>query len=949
MDHRTYRRTIPEEIVGSPCPVDLPLSSSREGSPHSDNPEFSDPLPNITDFNPGRMPCFPNASPTYPGVHQNASPHDPETITPTPKGKQSEFRNLGHPFSHTRPEEVSFPLHPVGDGWPRLPTKTGGNAPPLTPQAGVSESAATQARLGATTQPRRVPAVTVRKSKKRLRTASLDAELDSGEDTGPQPSQTAKGKRAALPVNPAGNTPCAGEQQMAPTANAFYHTWSLSDHEAEMPVRAEQAEQAGHPQAQAHLEAQAHSLPPGTEANAAVPSLPGFDEYIQGAIHNYYTTLAAGQELFLPLLSANGGALPTGTPLAQNMPADPTLPSPIPQHVSQPPVALLQDSIHAPARASMSEKTAPPPPDSMDVDGYEPELRSAPSEPPRAMNTTSSKHEQARQAAPPAHSMARAPRASEPLPAPTGGGPKSHTARTLTASNAPPAAAPAQPTMPRVIGRAEYLRNAGILNVLSEPEGGFPKKHAQSTRDLLRGLPESMADTWEGLSGKNHAILEVFMQERRSDKPYLDAVERVIRTTFGKILDSTRLTLLSATEGQDAAASKTLSLIWMLYNCTDAEMATLAQQFVWPTPDLTACVHTVFVCIPEHLLTYTGFKIPYDVTIKKGVTAAFLQNEPFRALVKLLKLEHGDRAGVDYAAMARAVVQGIRVKPYRVGKADGPGEIVASVYCDPPTTNAGAWYTWQCALFNTTVTTDLNETATPRTPVRCSVCHAGDHDERNCPFEEVEGWFGKLNLGPLDVPAPQPPQPPPERAPQPAPQPPQPPQPPTPAPIAQQAPPSQHAQRPPTRARTPQQRGHHHQGSSREMQPPHPQNGALYQQPPPPYSSAAGAWPLPLPPPHAQPMLRQPYTAPYPPEAPYPPYYPQHQPYYYHPQFYAQPQYAPAPATDRVERYEEYEEEGSAGHNGSQSSSRGRGGNPPRGGPRRRGQYRSQNPPAPRM
>ncbi|EIW54199.1 uncharacterized protein TRAVEDRAFT_23373 [Trametes versicolor FP-101664 SS1] len=952
MDTRTYRRTIPAEITGTPCNIDLPLPSSCEASPRSDNPDFSDPLPNIADFNPGHAICFQNDPPAYSGEHQNASPLGPDATTPTTNGRQSEFRNLGHPSSQSRPEAASYPLHPVGDGWPRLPNAMQNGSQPRTPQTAGPRSSASQAQLCATSQPDRLPALAVRKAKKRLRTASLDAELDSEDELGPELPRSSNGKRPAAPVNSNAHAASSGDLQTAPAPNAFYHTWSQFDSVTEKPA---QEEQAGHVQAQAHPGTQTHPLLAGMTANAAAHNLPAFDDYIQGAIHNYYTKLTTGQELLLPLLQTAGGSHPLTVQHALTAhPAANATALPL-QNAARPPPALLKDSIHAPESAQKTETVSVSPPENMEVDEDAPEHCQAPAEPPQATSEANATHARGHPTELPVYDKLSAPRDDNNPPVRTAAGPKLANAHVLPVNTPkqPPPTAPNSATMPRVMGRAEYLRESGILNVLSVTNDDFPKKHAQSTRDLLRGLPESMAETWEGLSGKNHVILEVLKQERRSDQPYLDAVEKVIRSTFGKILGTAKLTLLSATAGQNDAPGKPLALIWMLYDCSDNEVAILAQQLAWPTPDLTAFVHTVFVGIPDHLITYTGFKIPYDVTIKKGVTATFLQDDPFRALVKLLKLEHGDRPGVDYAAMARAVIQGIRVKSYRVGKPDGPGEIVASVYCDPPTTNAGAWYTWQCTLFNTTVKTDLNEVAVPRDPVRCRDCQGGDHDERNCPFEEVEGWFGKLNLGPIAAPSAQ-------QQPQqgssgtsdraaPRPQPPTPPPSSGPASAAQAPAPHPQPQRPPTRARTPPPRVNPHHSAPRDVQPHYPQNGPAHQQPPPPYSSAASAWPPPLPPPHMQPMLRQPYTATYPMEPPYPPYYPQHQPYYYHPQFYAQPQYAPPPGGDRSERHEEYEDEGYAGQHASQYSTRGRGGYPPRGGQRRRGQNRSQNPPAPRM
>ncbi|KAL1938552.1 hypothetical protein VTO73DRAFT_11575 [Trametes versicolor] len=305
---------------------------------------------------------------------------------------------------------------------------------------------------------------------------------------------------------------------------------------------------------------------------------------------------------------------------------------------------------------------------------------------------------------------------------------------------------------PTVQSWAAMLVQQGIVEVLPEPEGGFPEKHGRGVDSLLRGLSAKKREKWRLYDPDTDFIVQIHGTTDFFDTPACRAYLRAIETLFIKCLElltgETGFRVFRPSKDKGAPLGGEFATAWLLKNPPGRSKQILRTQDCWPMKDLTFYLTRVYAGVSQYLGSYRGFDHDDEQEIRDALTDTLREYGCFESLARLLREAGGSVAGVDYALEAAQVVASIHLKIFREKCDKGKGEIIASLYRAPPVGPAyhGAWYLWTQTIVDLTLTSELVDSALPWKPQRCTGCHGGDHDKPNCPFESIPGWFGNLNV-----------------------------------------------------------------------------------------------------------------------------------------------------------------------------------------------------------
>lgn len=299
--------------------------------------------------------------------------------------------------------------------------------------------------------------------------------------------------------------------------------------------------------------------------------------------------------------------------------------------------------------------------------------------------------------------------------------------------------------------RAEQLAQRGVP-ILLAPEGGFPTKHLMGPGDLLRGITGTKRTGWEQLQDDEkpllHFFVEVYKQGPRRDKIYLRQLRDVIVRQLGLLFGLKEADIILASpdpleEGETPPSDHPTA--WVLHLVPVWAAILMLQQVVWPHKDATLFLHPVYGGVPSFLAGWQGFRNPNRERIREAIIRALTAERPLKATANAL---NGGKSPVPDACVekARRMLSNISLNLFMIKDGADAGEIVASVYCEPPTLDPAAWLEWRQILRSVKINSIADSPAIARGPARCSGCHGGDHFDNECPFRAIPGWYGTLVL-----------------------------------------------------------------------------------------------------------------------------------------------------------------------------------------------------------
>ncbi|OJT01591.1 Transposon TX1 uncharacterized 149 kDa protein [Trametes pubescens] len=292
----------------------------------------------------------------------------------------------------------------------------------------------------------------------------------------------------------------------------------------------------------------------------------------------------------------------------------------------------------------------------------------------------------------------------------------------------------------------------GSLKVLDEPAGGWPRWYGAGYDSLFRGLARTKKEVWRRFKPESELLIRLGSQtDFFAEGAFVKAAKALVFRFVAEVSGEAGFTIISPEKDLKQLQDGVFPAVWFAYKLTRVGIARVRARLVWHTEDGTFHIPLTYTGASPYIATYRGFGNTDEAAIKDAAVALFATKERIDSLAKILGDDNGAQKGISYQDLAREVIKGIEVSAYRELCEDEKeeGEIVASIYCEPPVSEAyhGAWFLWTRAL--TTVTIEgayVDGSGEPATARQCASCHGGDHDFRNCPFRKIPGFHGTLRL-----------------------------------------------------------------------------------------------------------------------------------------------------------------------------------------------------------
>ncbi|EIW62341.1 uncharacterized protein TRAVEDRAFT_45166 [Trametes versicolor FP-101664 SS1] len=354
----------------------------------------------------------------------------------------------------------------------------------------------------------------------------------------------------------------------------------------------------------------------------------------------------------------------------------------------------------------------------------------------------------------------------------------SHSAAALAASFTPsqPIPIPAGPAqaLGSVVGTATY--NAAVnallpsaastLQFTSVPPGGFPTVYLADPDGLFRGMSPARGVALRGEAAcfiaRIHNLNSMTQQEARQATA---AIATIVTHTTGEsnplVVAPERDTAVGphARQGPNGISFGVLGI-------SVESVRAMLHQSTWSTPIGTIHVSPAAIEVSPFMFVVGGFDHDHNGSILNAIFAVFSGPDVLPHIVQLVQT-HPMYQNATPEEAARAILASLVVRVSTLQN----GNLMAAVYCDPPTLSAARWVEWRARVAALPFPHPLNSTGHARRAPPCAACHGEDHPTHLCPFQYIPGWnapppgttWAQPGFAPTQG-APQPPPPPPPPA-----------------------------------------------------------------------------------------------------------------------------------------------------------------------------------------
>lgn len=343
------------------------------------------------------------------------------------------------------------------------------------------------------------------------------------------------------------------------------------------------------------------------------------------------------------------------------------------------------------------------------------------------------------------------PRPQVPPPAtPAAARFQSQSASALAAMFIPPLAAstPSNAATPPngqgpLANTATYLAAHNALNpglgggytFTDAPDGGFPEVLFAEPDGLFAGLPRDRINAICGGDIGPAIILHVHnstFPPQHDLRPLTSSIEGAIRQITGEL---NPLVVPPEREWTPGGDRRVNPFAWMVLGISEESAALVLTRPVWSATEITMHVATPHVRINRFLFVLGGFAHDRNHSILNAVWAVFTGPVVLPTILRLVQT-HPDHAASTPEEAARAILASLEVRVSTLQN----GNIIAAVFCDPPTLSIARWREWRNTITNLPFPNPMNSTGFVRRPAPCAGCHGCDHPTHLCPFQDVPGW-----------------------------------------------------------------------------------------------------------------------------------------------------------------------------------------------------------------
>lgn len=350
----------------------------------------------------------------------------------------------------------------------------------------------------------------------------------------------------------------------------------------------------------------------------------------------------------------------------------------------------------------------------------------------------------------------------------------SHSAAALAASFTPsqPITIPTGPAHPQgqVVGTATYnaatdqllAGTATSLQFTSVPPGGFPTVYLADPDGLFRGMSPARGVALRGETAcfiaRIHNLNSMTQQEARQAAA---AIATIVTHKTGE-----RNPLVVAPERDTTGGPNVRhnALSFGVLGISVQSVLHMLRQTTWSTTIGTLHVYRAAIEVSPFMFVVGGFDHDHNGSILNAVFAVFSGPDVLPHIIQLVQT-HPTYRNVPPEEAARSILASLVVRVSTLQN----GNLLAAVFCDPPTLSPARWVEWRARVAALPFPHPLNSTGHARRAPPCAACHGEDHPTHLCPFQYVPGWnapppgttWAQPGFAPTQGPQPPPPPPPP--------------------------------------------------------------------------------------------------------------------------------------------------------------------------------------------
>lgn len=353
----------------------------------------------------------------------------------------------------------------------------------------------------------------------------------------------------------------------------------------------------------------------------------------------------------------------------------------------------------------------------------------------------------------------------------------SHSAAALAASFTPsnPIPIPAGPTPPTgtPAGTATYhaalnpaLANpTANLQFTSAPPDGFPVVYLADPDGLFRGMSPARSVALRSEAAcfiaRIHNLNHMNQQEARQATA---AVAAIVTNATGELNPLVVAPERDGPNGTVAARQGANALSFGVLGISVESVARMLRQSAWSSTIGTLHVSPATIEVSPFMFVAGGFAHDHNGSILNSVFGVFSGPDVLPYITQLVQT-HPDYREVSPEEATRAILASLVVRVSTLQN----GNLIAAVFCDPPTLTPSRWVDWRARVAALPFPHPLNSTGYARRMAPCAGCHGEDHPTHLCPFQDVIGWnapppgttWAQPGSAPAQGPPPPPPPPPP--------------------------------------------------------------------------------------------------------------------------------------------------------------------------------------------
>ncbi len=313
----------------------------------------------------------------------------------------------------------------------------------------------------------------------------------------------------------------------------------------------------------------------------------------------------------------------------------------------------------------------------------------------------------------------------------------------------PPIAEPFEIGLPTAADAVAQMRvrPPGPRDLMPKPEGGWPAIHHDSPKGMFRGLTEQRVEHILAQPKNNTVVLNVWGAPGVKARPIDDLYAR-IRSLLVAYYEGFEGFQLIAPQGEWGKNVPPNSLnapaLWTITNLPQSYAAKIVNQHCLSSADVTVFCYRPVLENPQFVMRIGKFISKDKELIRETIRELFLETN-MRFKITTLLTQNPNYAGLQANQAYNKFLVTVEIVLTEERSPSGAIDVVAAVYCDPPSNHPERWLNWVDEIRRSKVEhSGFLNSGVVLPPIRCSGCHGADHYIDNCAWPELPDWSAPL-------------------------------------------------------------------------------------------------------------------------------------------------------------------------------------------------------------